>query len=231
MSQTTVRTGDQSPSAVDVLTAEAAVLRRELATLPGPGWRAPTGCEPWSVRELFGHIHVVLAWLPGMLDAAPPGPAEVGPRDYYRPDGRFAPGTNERRVALAVEHAAQRDDAALLADFVQLVDDLVVRCATEPPGRAVRTRHGDVMTLEDFLATRVVEVAVHGLDLALAVGREPWLTDAAAELVCDVLVGRVDPVLGWDMVTFVLKVTGRVPVTDSEREALDQAGLFRPSLG
>jgi len=226
-------TGEQQPSSLDILTAEAAVLRRELAALPAAHWELPTGCAPWSVRELFGHIHVVLGWLPRMLDAAPSGPAKVGPREYYRPDGRFAPGTNEQRIALAVDHAARHDNAALLAQFARLVDGVVARCAAEPPGRTVQTRHGDVMALDDFLATRVVEVAVHGLDLALALDRAPWTTAAAGELVLDVLVGRVLPpaALGWDATTFLLKVTGRVPLRAGEQDQLDAAGIVRPSLG
>ena len=32
------------------------------------------------------------------------------------------------------------------------------------------------MTLADFVTTRVVEVAVHGIDLADAIGRPRWTT-------------------------------------------------------
>jgi hypothetical protein len=45
------------------------------------------------------------------------------------------------------------------------------------------------MLLTGFLLTRVVEVAVHGLDLTDAVEREPWLTRPAADLVLGLLVG------------------------------------------
>jgi len=34
----------------------------------------------------------------------------------------------------------------------------------------VLTRHGDVMLLTEFMRTRVLELAVHGLDLAAGVG-------------------------------------------------------------
>ncbi|MFI8504487.1 hypothetical protein ACIGFK_39190 [Streptomyces sp. NPDC085524] len=43
----------------------------------------------------------------------------------------------------------------------------------ESERRVVRTRHGDAMLLADFMLTRVFEVAVHGSDLADALGREP----------------------------------------------------------
>lgn len=97
--------------------------------------------------------------------------------EYYRPDGRFAPQTNEARIGLAQDHAAgQASGAALAEDFVatwQRVDRL---CRAEPEDRIVCTRHGDAMLLSQFLLTRVIEISVHGLDIADALGHEPWLT-------------------------------------------------------
>jgi hypothetical protein len=60
----------------------------------------------------------------------------------------------------------------------QQVDRL---CRAEPEGRVVRTRHSDPMLLSEFLLTRVVEVAVHGLDLADALGREPVTREEALD--------------------------------------------------
>lgn len=96
-------------------------------------------------------------------------------------------------------------------------------------GRVVRTRHGDAMALAEFLVTRVVEVGVHGLDLAAALGREPWLTPAAAEVATALLTGGRDvpAELGWDRLTLVGRTTGRVPLTDRERAVLDAAGVRR----
>jgi hypothetical protein len=51
----------------------------------------------------------------------------------------------------------------------QRVDQL---CRAEPEDRVVRAGHGDAMLLSQFLVTRVVEVAVHGLDLAEALEHE-----------------------------------------------------------
>src|SRR6202035_6001180 len=59
-----------------------------------------------------------------------------------------------------------------------------------PPARRVRVlrpRHGDLMLLTGFLRTRVVELAVHGLDLAIGLDRDPWLTPEAASVVADLV--------------------------------------------
>ena len=51
----------------------------------------------------------------------------------------------------------------------------------------MQTRHGDPMLLAEFLRTRVLELAVHGLDLAAALDREPWMTAPAAGVTEDLL--------------------------------------------
>lgn len=84
--------------------------------------------------------------------------------EHYRPDDRFAPDTNAARIARAQDHAAQQLSGSALAAGFEATWQVVERlCWAEPDGRVVRTRHGDAMLLSEFLLTRVVEVAVHGL--------------------------------------------------------------------
>ncbi|WP_405480531.1 maleylpyruvate isomerase N-terminal domain-containing protein [Streptomyces sp. NBC_00009] len=200
-------------------------------------WRRPTRCAPWTVSELLAHVRVVIAWLPGMLAASAPARAEVSAVEYYRPDDRFAPDTNAARIALAQNHAAERlSGAALAEDFNatwQRVDRL---CQSEPEGRVVRTRHGDPMLLSEFLLTRVAEVAVHGLDLADALAREPWLTSQAADLVQDLLLGGRNEAaalekLSWGQLCFLRKATGRDPITREEALDVSRLGIRWLTLG
>jgi hypothetical protein len=91
------------------------------------------------------------------------------------------------------------------------------------------------MTVDDFVVTRVVELGVHGLDLAAALGRRPWLSDRAAAVIADLLsAGRertvCDP-LKWDRRTFLAKATGRAGITDAERAELERLGLRWLSFG
>ncbi|TNH26533.1 maleylpyruvate isomerase family protein [Micromonospora orduensis] len=99
--------------------------------------------------------------------------------------------------------------------------------AAAPPERVVRTRHGDAMRLTEFLRTRVVEVGVHGLDLAVALDRPPWLTPQAAAVIADLLTGgRPAPAgLCWDRLTLIRKTTGRAALTPAERAEIDAAGF------
>ncbi|WP_433303110.1 maleylpyruvate isomerase N-terminal domain-containing protein [Actinoplanes sp. CA-030573] len=106
-------------------------------------------------------------------------------------------------------------------------------CAREPDGRLIRTRHGDAMLLSEFLVTRVVELALHGLDVSDAAGRPPWLTPAATDCVLGLLFTAPPVVagLGWDPVTVLRKTTGRAPVTPAEAEALARAGRRKLAFG
>ncbi|WP_345680602.1 maleylpyruvate isomerase family mycothiol-dependent enzyme [Yinghuangia aomiensis] len=221
---------------VGAFTAEAERLSAGVRGLGDEAWSRPTVCVPWTVRELLGHVTVVVGWLPGMVAGEAPARATVSAVDYYRGDGRFSPESNERRIGLARERAARAAEGDGLAEEFGEVWRLVARlCAAEPEGRVVRTRHGDPMLLTDFLVTRVVEVAVHGLDLAAAVGREPWLSESAGDLLAHLLLGpeglaAVD-VLGWDRVTFLRKATGRVPLSGAETAEVERAGIRWLSLG
>ncbi|MFG3039772.1 maleylpyruvate isomerase family mycothiol-dependent enzyme [Streptomyces sp. NPDC048330] len=215
---------------------ECEALTEALSELSGTEGNLPTRCTPWNVRDLLGHVCVVVDWLPAMLAAPAPGRAEISAVEYYRPDDRFSPGTNGKRIALAQGRAARSPDgAAFTGDFAATWRRVDRLCRDQPPGRTVRTRHGDAMLLSEFLLTRVVEVAVHGLDLADALGREPWLTPAAGEAVVRLLVGpehlaAVDD-LAWSRPRFLRKATGRESLDEAETRRVARLGLRWLALG
>jgi hypothetical protein len=80
------------------------------------------------------------------------------------------------------------------------------------------------MTLEEFLKTRVVEITVHGMDLADALQRDPWPTAEGLDLTTEILRGILGAdapsELGWGPMTFVEKGTGRQPLSELERSTL-----------
>ena len=99
----------------------------------------------------------------------------------------------------------------------------------------MRTRHGDRMLLTEFLRTRVLELAVHGLDLAAALDRPPWLTDGAAAVVEELVLpagsARLREEAGWDRRTLVAKATGRIPFGPLDAALMQRHGLRRLALG
>ena len=222
--------------ALDALRGEAEALSRAARTLGEDEWAQPTRCQPWSVRELLAHIRVVIGWLPQMLEGPDPGKPEVSATQYYRPGTRFSPQGNAERIDLARDLAAGHSSGAeLAADFTATWQRAYRLCLEEPHRRLVRTRHGDAMLLSEFLLTRVIEVAVHGLDIADALGREPWLTAQAEAAVLGLAFGpayRVDiSGLHWDGPTAVRKMTGRAAISHAETSQINRLSINWITLG
>ncbi|MGW9195216.1 maleylpyruvate isomerase N-terminal domain-containing protein [Micromonospora chersina] len=210
----------------------------------------PTPCPPWAVRDLLAHVRTGAGRLVGMLAAPAPERAEVDAAGYFG-SAKFAPDVDRDRIDGARREARELPGVPEVAEgFARAWRAADAAVAAEPPGRVVRTRHGDAMALTEFLRTRVVEVGVHGLDLADALDRRPWLTPTAATVVADLLAddgsrsrrggrraelessdGAPPDGLGWDALTLVRKATGRVPLTDAERAVLDRTGFRWLSFG
>ncbi|MGX1882422.1 maleylpyruvate isomerase N-terminal domain-containing protein [Streptomyces sp. NPDC055287] len=221
--------------------AESQRLYEKAGAIPEAEWDRPSPCDPWTVREVFAHLTTAVRRVVDMLAQPEPEPSGVlvTAAGYYAPDARFSPGTNDVRVAAAQDSAAAYDDGRALAeDFDAVWRAVAAACAEEPVERQIRTRHGDPMLLSDFLVTRVVEVCVHGFDVAAGLGHPPWPTGEAADVVARLLLdGRPydKPVTvsgaGWDRTTFLRKATGRLPMTEIERTAAERHGLRRLTLG
>ncbi|MEV4490519.1 maleylpyruvate isomerase N-terminal domain-containing protein [Micromonospora coxensis] len=206
---------------------ECARLDAILRTLDEVDLDRPTRCPPWAVRDLVAHVSTGAGRLADMLAAPPPPRAEVDAAGYFGA-AKFVPEVDAARVDSARRVARDRADVATVAAaFTAAWRGTDAALAAAPPGRLVRTRHGDAMTLTDFLVTRVVEVGVHGLDLAEALHRDAWLTPAAARVVADLLAaGRPVPArLDWDPLTLIRKATGRTPLTAGERDMVEAAGF------
>jgi uncharacterized protein (TIGR03083 family) len=192
-------------------------------------WRRPTPCPPWDVAGLVGHVQTTLGRLPPMLAEPAPPVASVSAAGYYRADERFSAGANDARIAAG--------RAADPAHFGPAVREVLRLCGREPAGRVVRTRHGDPMLLTDFLITRVLEVGVHGLDLADALDRPAWLTAGAAQMIADLhgATGEKLQELGWERLAFIRRITGRRRGLDREpgldRELLERHQIRALTLG
>ncbi|MFD3683433.1 maleylpyruvate isomerase N-terminal domain-containing protein [Nocardiopsis sp. NPDC058631] len=185
-----------------------------------------TRCVPWDVAALAAHTVGAVLQVERMLDgeSSVTGGGLVSAGEYYRPGVRFSAGVNARRVGSAVEAAACREDAGEAGRVLRgRWSSLVARLAAEPVDRMVVTRHGDRMLLSDFLVTRVVEASLHGLDLADALGREPWVCGGALDVVRGLLFGEADPVAVEGLVPGAL--SGRVGGLAAVRAVTGRGGV------
>jgi hypothetical protein len=205
-----------------------------MVAVPAEAFDRPSPCPPWTAAELFSHVRVAVGRLLPML-AAPElldDGSLVSAADYYQPDHRFSAATNADRIATAQRGAAELDATSLVAEFGRVWHEAWALVEAASPDRVVRTRHGDLMLLTEFLRTRVLELAVHGLDLATALDQEPWLTPEAATVVEDLaLPPGTAAELGWPHATLVAAITGRHEPTATQSADLAARGVRRLALG
>jgi uncharacterized protein (TIGR03083 family) len=192
----------------DALRVEAEALAAAVAGEPATAFARPSPCPPWTVGDLLYHVRAGVARLVHML-AEPEPDADAGGL------------VNADRIASAQHGAAGLPAQALAADFERAWHQARAAVQAAAPDRVVLTRHGDLMTLTEFLRTRVLELAVHGLDLAAGLDRDPWLTPEAAGVVAGLVLpdgsaAGVAQRLAWDHVTLITKLTGRQPLTPAE---------------
>lgn len=229
------RAAADNAAAREAFRVESARLTEVMSGLDEAEFDRPTACPPWTARDLLAHVCLGAGRLLAMLDQPAPPRAEVDAAGYFGRE-KFAPETDAARVGSAQQAAAQATTGhALAAELDRAWRAVEAALAGVPADRVVRTRHGDAMTVADFLVTRVVELGVHGLDLAAATGRQPWLSDAAAAVIADLLGGgrerAVRDQLNWERRTFIAKATGRVRLTGAERAKLERLGVRWLSFG
>lgn len=161
----------------------AALFVDRVSHVPRDAWDRP-GLGEWTIRSLVGHTSRALVTVETYLDTGADAAALVGPVDYFL--GALAsPAT-----AAAVAERGRQAGAALgddPADAMRVLQARVVtRLATTPDDALVGTPLGG-MTLLDYLPTRTVELTIHTLDLAVALGEVVTLPENASAITCGVI--------------------------------------------
>jgi hypothetical protein len=157
-------------------------------------WEQPSALAEFSVGGLAAHLaHQVLS-VPSVVGATAPEDEPIPLLGHYeratwrgaKPDAEINVGIRAHADGLAAA------GAQLLADRVgETISTLPALLSAQPPERAVRTPSGPwSLRLDDFLVTRMMEIAVHSDDLAYSVGVEaPPLPDAVLRPVLGLLTG------------------------------------------
>ncbi|WFE37561.1 maleylpyruvate isomerase N-terminal domain-containing protein [Micromonospora sp. WMMD998] len=203
--------------------------------LDDAGLQRPTRCQGWLVADLLFHVLGDAQRALVALASPAPGPADVDDVSYWR---AFTPGDDDA----GAKHAwwARRSAAAFdrPAGVVRIWNDTApaavrAAAAADPEGHV--TTQGHVLRVPDLLATLTTEAVVHHLDLVLdlpeaprpAAGPTRVAVTTMDGLLCD---DAVRPA-GWDDHEYLLKATGRVPLTVRDRFELGEAAGWFPLLG
>lgn len=175
---------------------EAAAWFVATTALVGDRWEAP-GLGEWDVRALVGHTSRSLLTVEAYL-AVPAGSVEVASSvAYYQATRTIAAGPGVAQRGRDAGAALGPDPSAAVRVIAERVPPLL----DSTDGTELVTTIAGGMRLADYLTTRVVELVVHTLDLATALGvpAEPPARAAAVALgvVTDLAVadGRAAPLL------------------------------------
>jgi uncharacterized protein (TIGR03083 family) len=222
-----------APDPLEVLRGECVLISKAVLTLTDEDYARPTRCTAWNVKELLGHLYRDVDRINEALSTQAPQEHDNDSVSYWRAYDPIAdaPDIADRAKDLAASHPTGESLAAAW-------DQMWPR-ALEAAGGADRSRvvvtWGPALTLDELLKTRVLEVTIHGADLADAVGRPPWATPEGLEITNAILRGLLGAdlprELGWDEVTLMEKGSGRGELTAEERKILGSLAETFPLMG
>ncbi len=155
-------------------------------------WDGPSALAEFSVRGLAGHLHRGASSVLAYLDRGDPGPSDViGAAQYYAAAVATPDINSDLHVAVRERGEAEAEGGHehLVARYDAVVSTLRDRLSQEPDSRLVRVFQDLVLTLDDYLVTRLIELTVHTDDLAVSVALPtPAMPPHALELSITTLV-------------------------------------------
>lgn len=167
-------------------------------------WDRP-GLGEWTVRELVAHADRAFRTIVEYAQGDVRDPTEI-----YSAAGYF-------RIVLAEEtphtHIANRArrEAAEVSDWVLRTDELAAQAMllveSLEPDRSMHLMVGE-MPFDQYLATRVVELVLHGLDLSAAIDLPTTPPPDSSRVALTVL---LDLATGHDLAQILRLLTGRSP--------------------
>lgn len=155
-------------------------------------WERDSVLDGMTVGELAAHLARSVLQVEWYLDGPlTPDAALIDAADYYADLAGTTDASSELntgvRARSAETAAAGRD--ALVRDVTAARERLRERLPREPGDRRMTVRHhGHTLLLDEYLATRCVELAVHTEDLALSIGSDVRAPVATTAVSVDVLV-------------------------------------------
>jgi uncharacterized protein (TIGR03083 family) len=208
---------------VDALAEEGLpALQDKLAELTQADWERPTLLQPpdpeqphWTVLQLAAHFDVFMGLTMGLV-AEPLSAQPVADRASFYISVSDRSKVSPVIYQYIVDHAEGHTPATIRDKVGETFKQALEAIRTMPPDTIGPGFFGP-MRLDEFVATRLVEVQVHGMDLTDALGAPllsiPRVTTMAAEVLDEVLARRAVPGrpadLEGDDLAFIRAAAGR----------------------
>ena len=210
---------------ISVLEAELAAVERVFTTLSDDEWRLPTKLVPldpdlphWTVFELAGHFDIAIGLTRMLIAGADASqPARDRTSFFINPRSETAP--------VVYEYAYTMVEGKTPADMPGVLHETFSKTGAEAravPASTVGPGYFAPMRVDEFVASRIVEAVVHGIDLTQALGRDSIATPAGiaatAAILDDLLARRTipgRPAEFSDDLDWILAASGRAESGDT----------------
>jgi uncharacterized protein (TIGR03083 family) len=207
---------------VDALAEGLPQLQDKLSGLTPTDWERPTLLQPpdpeqppWTVLQLAAHFDVFMG-LTMQLVAEPQSAQQVVDRASFYISVSDRSKVSPVIYQYIVDHAEGHTPATIGDQVGKTFTQAMEAIRTTPPDTIGPGFFGP-MRLDEFVATRLVETQVHGIDLTDALGAPPLYmpktTTMAAEVLDEVLARRAVPGrpadLEGDDLAFIRAAAGR----------------------
>src|ERR1039457_2569816 len=166
---------------IATLTAELAAVQQTFADLSDPQWQLSTKLVPvdpelprWTVFELAGHFDISIGLTRMLIDGrGDDQPARDRTSFFINPRSETGPVVYEYAYTMV-----EGKTPAQMADVLGETFSKAIEECRSVPESAVGPGYFAPMRVDEFAASRIVEAVVHGLDLTMALGRDPVATPA-----------------------------------------------------
>jgi len=208
---------------VEALAEGLQAVEDTLSGLSGADWERPTllrppdpEAAPWDVLTLALHFDVFLSMTGALVGGAQQAPPA-------RDRASFCISVADRSLVAPVVYRYMLDyvkghTPATVVDIVRQTSKNTLEVArTTPPDTVGPGWAGALIRLDEFIATRVLETLIHGMDLTDALGRPPLVMPKATPVVAELLdeivgrmavPGRPADLIGDDL-AFIRAASGR----------------------
>jgi hypothetical protein len=212
-------------TSIETLSEELSRVESAFRGLSSLEWKATTQLVPvdaalphWTLFELAGHFTISIGLTRMLIEGRDMSQAARDRASFFiNPRSETAPVVYDYAYTM-VEGKSPAEMPDVLHDtFTKTIQE-----ARSVPADTVGPGYFAPMRVDEFVASRIVEAVVHGLDLTLALGREcmasPAGISATAAILDDLLARRTvgeRPASLSDNLEWVLAASGRAASDDN----------------
>lgn len=210
---------------ISMLEAELTAVEQAFAGLSEEEWRLRTKLEPvdpalprWTVFELAGHFDIAIGLTRMLISGRGDSqPARDRTSFFINPRSETGP--------VVYDYAYKMVEGKTPADMPAVLHETFAKTVAEAravPAGVVGPGYFAPMRVDEFVASRIVEAVVHGIDLTQALGRDPIATTdgiaATAAILDDLLARRTIPGRPAELsddLDWILAASGRAQSADN----------------